>query len=175
MPRLVGVPSTGCDQICFPVVASSATKAGPSPIAYMTPSPTSGLNGNLLPRPGTRWVQASSSLLTFVLLICLSDEYCIESMAPPKSLHVAYGCFWPTDCPRTATRPANSIETPAVPREPIEECRVFLFISVLSPEESRLSASFIVDTGLCSLPKAYGLFDFLALGVASASRSPSTN
>ena len=67
--------------------------AGPSPITYMTPSAISGLNGNLPPRPGARWVQASSSLLTFVLLICLSAEYCIESMVPPKSLHVVYGCF----------------------------------------------------------------------------------
>src|SRR5260370_42391218 len=58
-------------------------------------------------------------------------------MAAPKSLNVAYGCFGPTDCPRTARRPASSIEPPAVPRERIEECSVFLFISVLSPEESR--------------------------------------
>src|SRR5437870_2323939 len=128
MPRLVGVPPTiGCDQICFPVVASRARMAGPSPITYMTSSTISGLNGNLL-RPGTRWVQANSSLVTFVLLICFSDEYCIESMDPPKSLHVAYGCFWAVDCPRTATRPANSIEIPASPSERIEECRAFLII-----------------------------------------------
>src|SRR3984893_10880985 len=102
--------------------------AGPSPITYMAQPTISGLNGNLPPRPGTRWVQASSSLLTFFLLICLSEEYCIESMDPPKSLHVAYGCFGAADCPKPATRPANSVKLPASPSQRVEVCRAFLFI-----------------------------------------------
>src|ERR1700733_4580156 len=115
--------------------------AGPLPITYMTWSTSSGLNGKLRPRPGTKWVQASSSSPTFFLLICLSEEYCIESIAPPKSLHVEYGCFGAADCPKTATRPANSVEIPASRRDRVEVRRAFLFIDspLLSSSKSELS------------------------------------
>src|SRR5260370_13723142 len=33
----------------------------------------------------------SRDCFTFVLLICVSAEYCIESGVPPKALHVVYG------------------------------------------------------------------------------------
>src|SRR5580704_8890441 len=74
----------GCAHNCFPVAASSATTELLCANTYMTPSTT---RGSKVFVPGPVWyVQATSSCLTFDLLICLRDEYCEES-APPR--------YWP--------------------------------------------------------------------------------
>src|ERR1043166_242145 len=61
MPRSVGRPSTGCDQICFPVAASRATMEFSLPSRYITPSTTSGLKPNLPLDPGTTHGKSASA------------------------------------------------------------------------------------------------------------------
>src|ERR1700721_2252431 len=74
----------GCAHNCFPVAASSATTELLCASTYRTPSTTTGLKV-YVPGP-VSYLQATSSCLTFDLLICLRDEYCEES-APPR--------YWP--------------------------------------------------------------------------------
>src|ERR1700677_1887782 len=71
----------GCAHNCFPVAASSAITELLCASTYMTPSTTTGLKV-YVPGP-VSYVHATSSCLTFDLLICLRDEYCEES-APPR-------------------------------------------------------------------------------------------
>src|ERR1700733_2450571 len=72
---------------CFPVAASSATTELLCASTYRTPSTTTGLKV-YVPGPVSK-VQATSSCLTFDLLICLRDEYCEESAPPRYWLQVA--------------------------------------------------------------------------------------
>src|SRR5580692_7142131 len=77
----------GCAHNCFPVAASSATTELLCASTYRTPSTTTGLKV-YVPGP-VSYLQATSSCLTFDLLICLSDEYCEESAPPRYWLQVA--------------------------------------------------------------------------------------
>lgn len=77
----------------------------------------------------------------------LSEEYSIESMAPPKSVHVEYACFRAAGCPKTATRPANSVEIPVSPTDRVEVRRAFLFIDSPLLSSSR-SVSRLFGAGL---------------------------
>src|SRR5260370_40987316 len=56
----------------------------------------------------------SRDCFTFVLLICVSAEYCIESGVPPKALHVVYGGTFGVDAPRMINRkPSSNTLSPA--------------------------------------------------------------
>lgn len=68
------------------------------------PSTTIGLN-NRFPGPAV-YVQATSSLLTLVLLTCLSEEYCEESAEPKYWRQVSNGRSAP------CASPASEIDNP---------------------------------------------------------------
>src|SRR5882672_3652072 len=85
MPR-AGAPP-GCFHISLPVAASSATIC-PIEATYIIPSTTIGLNRFVAP---VGYLHATSSCLTLLLLICLSEEYCDDSPPPPDWCQVSNG------------------------------------------------------------------------------------